>query len=153
MFTVDQKLKGLPASADQVLALHQSINSPHLAVPGRKAGPAKSFIAGLKGPHGGAVFVYLHLPESAECAVYSAPRRDLTADQFKQAEAEALAFAESMGFMMDNMNFRTLPPEEQAELLRTLPVFQRDPKMLARAGEQEAQQSKVTPLGRLLSSF
>ena len=42
MFTLDERLRGLPATREQVVALHQSVNLPHLAIPGRKAGQARA---------------------------------------------------------------------------------------------------------------
>lgn len=139
MFTIDERLKGLPALKEQVMSLHESLNQPHLAVPGRTAGPAKGYILGLRGPSGFAVFVYLYLPQSNECAVYVPANRAATAEQFGNEELEALGFVESMGFIMDNLNFRTRPAAEQDQLMKTVPVFQRDPSTIkARPGAQPA---------------
>ena len=130
MFSIDERLKGLPAVRDQVVALHESLNQPHLAVPGRQAGPAQAFILGLRGPNGFAVFVYLFMPQSRECAVYVPSNRSVAPEQYEAEEAEAIGFTESMGFIMDNVNFRGRPPAEQDQLIRTLPVFQREPPQL-----------------------
>ena len=75
MFTLDERIRGLPAAKEQVVAVYHSINSPHLAIPGKKAGPAQASIVGLRGTHGFAVFIYLYLPESQDCAVYASDRR------------------------------------------------------------------------------
>ncbi len=122
------ELKGLPALKEQVVALYESLNQPHLAIPGRQAGPARSFILGLRGPSGFAAFVYLYLPTSGECAVYMPSNRTATAEQYESEEAEALGFVESMGFIMDNTNFRARPPSEQDEIVKTWPPFQRAPR-------------------------
>lgn len=159
MFNIDERLKGLPARRDQVVALYQSINSPHLLVPGKPAGAAQGYIAGIRGPVGFGVFVYLYLAEVADCAVYVHDLRSLTPEQYREVEQEAIAFLESMGFMMDNLNFSTLPVERQEELIRTLPVFQRDPKPTAPVpgadrGRVETPKAPAnTALGRLLASF
>ena len=127
MFSIDERLKGLPAVKDQVVALYESLNHPHLAVPGRAAGPAQAFILGLRGPSGFAVFVYLFMPSTRESAVYVPSNRSVSPEQYEAEEAEAIAFTESMGFMMDNLNFRGRPVAEQEHLMRSLPVFQREP--------------------------
>lgn len=127
MFAIDERLKGLPVLREQVVALYESLNLPHLAVPGRSAGPAKGFILGLRGPSGFAVFVYLFLPETTECAVYAPSNRSVPPDRYQSEESEALGFVESMGFIMDNLNFRGRPVDEQEQMLRTFPVFLRDP--------------------------
>ncbi len=113
MFTLDERIRGLPAAKEQVVALYHSINSPHLAIPGKKAGPAVASVVGLRGPHGFAVFIYLYLPESQDCAVYASDRRSLSAGEYEAEEADAIAFCESMAFMVDNANFRALPPDQQ----------------------------------------
>lgn len=151
MFAIDDRLRGLPASREQVISLHQSINSPHLAVPGKRAGPAQAYILGLRLSAGYSVFVYLYLAESGDCAVYVPGRRNLSAEEYPQAEAEAIAFAESMGFFMDNLNFRNLATEDQESLMKSLPVFQKEPG----AGGAKAEKGKApaSALGRLLASF
>jgi hypothetical protein len=156
VFTIDDRLRGLPATREQVVALHQSINQPHLAIPGKQAGPAQAFIVGLRGSAGFAVFVYLYLPEAGDCAVYVSDRRNLSPEEYGGEEAEALGFVESMGFILDSMNFRGLPQAQQDEMVKTLPVFQRDPKSgahpVAKTGEP-AKPSAAQLIGRLFSSF
>ena len=155
MFSIDERFRGLPASREQVLALYQSINSPHLAIPGKPAGPAQAFVLGLRGSGGFAVFIYLYLSEAQDCAVYVPGRRAASQEDYQQDEAEALAFVESMGFMMDDAHFRTLPPPGQDELLKTLPVFYKDPKLVPGASKSRADEKRTasTNLGRLLASF
>jgi hypothetical protein len=158
VFTIDLKLRGVPAGREQVLALHQSINAPHLAVPGKQAGPAQAFIAAVRVSAGFAVFVYLYLADQKDCAVYLSDERAVPAEKFEDQMSEALGFVESMGFMMDNMNFRALKQPEQESLIKTLPVFQRDPKLAITAGSgnaraQESASSPTANLGRLFSAF
>lgn len=156
MFTIDERLRGLPAVKDQIVALYESLNQPHLAVPGRQAGPARAFILGLRGPQGFAVFVYLYMPESAQCAVYVPSNRAVASDKYQAEEGEALGFVESMGFIMDNLNFRGRAPQEQEELVATLPLFQREPprptggKADPRAGNGA---TTASALGKLFSAF
>ena len=154
MFTIDERYRGLPVGRDQVASLYQSINSPNLAIPGKKAGPARAFIVGLRGVNGFAVFIYLHLPDAQDCAVYSTGRLNLGPEEYTGEEEEALGFVESMGFMVDNTNFRNLAPAQQDELLRTLPVFFKDPKLspVARTRAEE-KRSASNNLGRLLAAF
>ena len=154
MFSIDERFRGLPASREQVLSLYQSINSPHLAIPGKPAGPAQAFVLGLRGSGGFAVFIYLYLSEAQDCAVYVPGRRAASQDDYQQDEAEALAFVESMGFMMDNSNWRSLAQATQEELLKTLPVFFRDPKQVP-AVQQKVEQKRnaATTLGRFLAAF
>jgi type IV pilus assembly protein PilF len=161
MFNVDDRIKSLPVTRDQVVSLFQSINTPHLAVPGRKAGPAQCYVVTLRGPTGHGVFVYLYLPESDDQAVYVSERRAVPPELAAEEEGDAMAFAESMGFMMDNTNFPNFPPEEQDAYMAQLPVFQRDrgtrpPQPVApRQQPQAARPGKPAPgaLGKLFGAF
>jgi len=156
VFTIDQRLRGLPASREQVVSVYQSLNQPHVAIPGKQAGPAQAYIVGLRGSAGLALFVYLFLPEVGDCAVYVSDRRNLGAEEFAAEEQEALAFTESMGFMMDQVNFRALPLPQQDELLRTLPVFMKDPRLAPRAPTVKGPSPESPPqekLGRLFAAF
>jgi hypothetical protein len=81
---------------------------------------------------------------------------EVSFDQYGLLEAEAIQFAESMGFMLDNMNFRAQPPEVQARLVADLPFF-RD-QLPRRRGTSPAMpgvgaESDVLLMARLLSSF
>lgn len=167
VFTIDERLKGLPALKEQVVQLYQSLNQPHLAVPGRKAGPAQAYVLGLRGPSGYAVFVYLHLGDSAECAVYVPSNGTVPPDKYQSEEAEALGFTESMGFIMDNLNFRGRPADEQDALIRDLAVFQREPPEKSAPGSMPQttattgsfnqsptiRNSSLLNLGKLFGSF
>lgn len=156
MFNIDQRLRGLPASRDQVVSVYTSMNQPHLAIPGKQAGLAQAYIVGLRGSAGLAVFVYLYLGEVGDCAVYVPDRRNLSVDEFASEENEALGFVESMGFIMDNLNFRTLSTPDQEQLLKTLPVFQKEPRPAAPLGQpQKAQEPEPSQgsLGRLFAAF
>jgi hypothetical protein len=158
MFAVDERIRGLPATRDKVAGLYQSINTLHLAIPRKRAGPAQAFIVGARVSSGLRVCVYLFLSETADCAVYLADRPCATPEDYQQQSSEALSFVESMGFIMDNLNFRNLPPAQQDELLRTLPVFQKEPPALAStqaagAPKKEAPKSPAVLLGRIFSAF
>ena len=164
MYSIDERLKGLPAVKDQVVQLYQSLNAPHLAIPARKAGPAMAFVLGLRGPSGFAVFVYLYLQHSGESAVYVPSNGTVPAEQFQSEEAEALGFVESMGFIMDNLNFRGRPPDEQDTIIRTMPVFMREPPPPASSSPSglngststrpgSGAHASVVQLGKLFSAF
>ncbi|MFT3706974.1 MAG: social motility TPR repeat lipoprotein Tgl [Archangium sp.] len=165
MYSIDERLRGLPAVKDQVVQLYQSLNAPHLAIPGRKAGPAMAFVLGLRGPSGFAVFVYLYMQQSGESAVYVPSSGTVPAEQFQGEEAEALGFVESMGFIMDNLNFRGRPPDEQDTIIRTMPVFMREPPPPAAASggapgstptttkPGTGGHASVVQLGKLFSAF
>ncbi|MFN0062324.1 MAG: social motility and stimulation tgl protein [Myxococcaceae bacterium] len=156
MFTLDDRVRGLPAQREQVVALHQSINAPHVAIPGKQAGPAQAFILSVRGNAGFNVFIYLHLADAGDCAVYLADRRNLSAAAYPEQEAEAFSFVESMGFIMDNVNFRGAPVATQEALLKTLAVFQKAPPRTPRSDMTPSKSEKPAgdlSLARLFAAF
>jgi hypothetical protein len=61
---------------------------------------------------------------------------------------------ESLGFMMDNANWRAAAPAQQDEWLKTLPVFFREPTLVpAVKARAEEKRNVATTLGRFLAAF
>jgi hypothetical protein len=135
MFVVDPSVQQIQAGRDQIVTLVESINQPHVAVPGKPAQNAQAFVVGIRRPSGDFnLHVYLWLVQSKEAVVYSPEERPVPLEGYRDVELEALQFCESMGFMTEPVGFRTLAPEAQDDLLSRLPPF-RPP---ARAAAPEA---------------
>lgn len=132
MFQVDPAVPFLRATREQVVKIVESINQPVVAVPGKQAQICQAFVVSLRNPGGSySVHVHLFLSETREAVLYSNDVRQLSQEQCHRVEEEAVHFCESMGFMLDNLNFASLPGRQQDELLRRLPPFQRDPSRVA----------------------
>lgn len=117
----------LGVSVDQVVAVIESINAPNISIPEVGTEPTKAYLVGVRTPAGGfSVFCYLLQLESMRPIIYLADPPEVAIDEYPALEGEAIQFAESMGFMLDNMNFRARPPEEMMALAEQLPFF-RDP--------------------------
>ncbi|MFN7130576.1 MAG: social motility and stimulation tgl protein [Myxococcales bacterium] len=157
MFTADPRITHIPVTREQVVALHASLNKPSIAVPGKAAQEVQAYIIGVRNPAGYfGLFVYLFLMQSGDAVVYiDHDRLRLDAHAFADAEGEALAFVESMGFMLDNLNYRSLSPEQQQELIQTLPCFTRDPRAVAavQAAPPPVEDTPQVRLARLLAAF
>lgn len=119
--------KSLGVAPDQVVAVIESINTPNIGTPlGTER--TKAYIVGLRLPSGNfTVACYLHLVDSNTSCIYAADPLETTLDGYSTLEAEAIQFAESMGFMLDNMNFRARPPEDIQRLIQVLPFFYETP--------------------------
>ncbi len=48
-------------------------------------------------------------------------RAQLTVEEYRTVEVEGLHFLESMGFMLDNLNFRNLAPDAQEQTFQRIP--------------------------------
>ncbi len=121
MLQEDPNRTHLPADPERVVALYVSTNQPMVQPAGRSAQPAQAAVVALRE---GAIFdvvVVLTLTEGGENVVYAGPpvqRKDV-----QQAVEEALNFAESMGFILDQSGWTKLDEAHRSELLERLPAF------------------------------
>ncbi len=160
MFSVDTSVRHIAVQRGVVVALYASLNKPHLAVPGKTAQEAQAFICGVRNANATfSIYVSLYLTATHEMVHYTdSDRPEVAAAQFRDAEADAVGFVESMGFMIEDLGFRNLPPDQQDQLIKTLPPFVTDVKATARpaASQPEGAGEGATPavkLARLLAAF
>lgn len=113
----------LGVAPDQVVAVIESMNSPHVGTPvGTER--AKAYVVGLRLPSGAfTVAIYLHLLESNRSCIYASDPLEVPLEYFSNLEGEAIHFVETMGFLLENLNFRAKPPDEIARLVQRLPFF------------------------------
>ncbi|HET7825333.1 MAG TPA: hypothetical protein VFK90_08365 [Anaeromyxobacter sp.] len=156
-FKPEPSITWIPATAAQVVAIVESINQPQVSVPGKAPQQVSGLLCGIRNSNGTfSIYVALHLPKAGENVVYVHGRRTLTVDEYRDVEVEGLHFLESMGFMLDNLNFRNLAPPVQEDMLKRMPVFsQPRPRAEAPASGAAARPSGPDParVARLLSSF
>ncbi len=158
MFAPEPRIKNVPVAREQVVSIIASLNKPHIAVPGKPAQEVQGYIVGVANAAGTiTVFVYLHLTETHDSVVYlDAERLRVSPAQYADVEGDAIAFVESMGFMLENLNYQALPPEQQERLVKTLPCFLAEPQRAAAAAGGEAPERLDPPpvrLARFLAAF
>ena len=109
MFEPDPSIRYIPATREQVVALVESINQPQVSIPGKEPQAVQGFLCGLRNQNGTfSIFVSLYLPRTGENVVYVSDKREVGMEEYRDVEVEGLHFLESMGFMLDNLNFRNL---------------------------------------------
>ena len=152
MFEPDPSIRYIPAGREQVVALVESINQPQVSIPGKEPQAVQGFLCGLRNQNGSvSIFVSLFLPKTGENVVYASDRREVGMEEYRDVEVEGLHFLESMGFMLDNLNFRNLAQAQQVETLKRVPLFQEPrPAGAGGAGASEARNSER--IARLLAS-
>jgi hypothetical protein len=156
-FKPEPSITWIPATREQVVAIVESINQPQVSVPGKAPQQVTGHLCGIRNANGSfSIYVALHLPKTGENVVYVHGRRNLGVDDYRDVEVEGLQFLESMGFMLDNLNFRNLSPEVQETTLKRIPLFsQTRPPSAAPGGPAAARPAGPDParVARLLSSF
>ncbi|HET9553292.1 MAG TPA: hypothetical protein VFP50_10020 [Anaeromyxobacteraceae bacterium] len=155
MFTPEPSIQFVPATREQVVALIEGINQPQVSIPGKAPQSVSAHLCGLRNANGSfSIFVGLHLPKSGENVIYLHGKRQLTAEEYRAVQDEGLHFLESMGFMLDNLNYRNMAAALQDETLKRIPLFW--PPRAAGAAEKSAADKTAAEAGRvarLLASF
>jgi hypothetical protein len=152
VFQPEPTLTWIPATREQVVAIVESINQPQVSIPGKPSQQVLGHLVGIRNGNGSlSIYVALHLPRAGENVIYCHARRQLTVEDYREVEIEGLQFLESMGFMLDNLNFRNLAPDIQERTMKRIPLFS-EPRAPAVAGAAPAVQDP-SRLGRLLASF
>lgn len=139
MFEIDSARTSLPLSPDRVLALVASLNTPNIVAANLPVEPTRAHICVYReGADRVGVSIYLHCVDSEKGTFYRHEEGLLSKSRYDEAMAEALAFAESLGFMMDDLGFRDLAPARQRELIEESPLFH-EPKPPAPASVASAE--------------
>jgi hypothetical protein len=124
VFTPDPGLTHIATARENLVAVIESINQPQVSIPGKDPQLVQGYVCGVRNNNGSfSLYVGLFLPKSGENVVYAHERRQLSVDQYRAVEVEALQFLESMGFIVDNLNFRNMPPPQQEATMKRIPVF------------------------------
>ncbi len=157
MFQPDPTIQYVQVLREQVVALVESINQAQVSIPGRQPQMVQGFLAGVRNGNGSfSIYVSLFSPRSGENVVYAHGNRQLTLEEYRDVEIEGLHFLESMGFMLDNLNFRNMAQPLQEATLKRIPLFSpprpAEPSR-APAPESRAGVSDAARLARFLASF
>ncbi len=124
MFRPEPSITHLPFLREQVVAVVESINQPQVSVPGKPAQTVTGHLCGVRNGNGTfSIYVGLHLGKTGENVVYVADKAQLTVEEYRAVEVEGLHFLESMGFMLDNLNFRNLAPDVQEQTFQRISLF------------------------------
>ncbi len=140
------------ARPERVVSLHLSSNQPHVQAGGRTAQAASAAVVGLyKEDETCEVLVALHLAQG-DNVVYAGG--GLAPDQVPAMIEEAMVFAESMGFLLDDSGWSRLDARGRVELVKRTPQFH-PPKAPAIEGPQERVKPKdqVQAVARLFAAF
>jgi hypothetical protein len=124
VFRPEASITHLPVLREQVVAIVESINQPQVSVPGKLAQTVVGHLCGVRNGNGTfSIYIGLHLTRTGENVVYVNERPQLTLEEYRGVEVEGLHFLESMGFMLDNLNFRSLAPDVQEQTFQRIPLF------------------------------
>lgn len=169
MFVHMEGREVLGIAPEQCVTVMESLNRPNISIPNVGTEPTHAFIVGAQGPSGGfKVFVYMHHLDSGRVSIFASDGPEVAIDGYPALEASAVEWAESMGFMLDNLNFHMLAPPDKTRVGSGLQVFSAAPPPPAAAepplvGDAVLEPADAPPagpsaeelaaLGRLLAVF
>ena len=152
-FKPEPSIAWVPVVKEQLVAVVESINQPQVSIPGKEPQAVQGFLCGLRNSNGTfSIYVSLFLAKSQENVVYASDRREVGVEEYREVEIEGLHFLESMGFMLDNVNYTKLSPEAQEQTLRRVPLLHRQ-RPAAPPAASDARTSPKQALIRLLAGF
>ncbi len=158
MFQPEASITHVPVTKEQIVGVVESINQPQVGIPGKAPQQVAGWLVGIRNANGTfSIFVGLHLTKTGENVIYLHDTRHVAVEAYRDLEAEGLHFLESMGFMLDNLNFRNLAADVQEETMKRIPLFHppRPPSAVpanATASEKAAA-GEGTAIARFLASF
>jgi hypothetical protein len=124
VFTLLPGRTTLDIEPEHVVAIIESLNTPNISIPDVGTEPTKAWLIGWLTPAGGtSLSCVLLQTESRRAFLYASQPTEVALDSYSQLEHESIQFVESMGFMLDNVNFRARTAFEQRALFDSLPFL------------------------------
>jgi len=143
----------LDVNPAQIIRILESSNQPQVQAGGRTAQPAHATILAVQDDDGFCeVVVALHLPAKRENVIYAGKR--LAPQSVPHAIDEAVDFAESMGFILDDAGWSKLDEMGRLAFLERSPAFV-PPQGPLQASAQERVKPKdgLSAVARLFAAF
>ncbi len=142
MFTITPDIKYIEATKEEILELYRSANESLVQIPGRQGETSESFLISLNKGGELQIYLYFFMKESVEGIIYRYTE-PITKSNYMEVRDQGLYFLESMGFIMENTDFRKLPDTEKINLMNSLPPFHPDlTRFAARKKKEEEETSE-----------
>lgn len=122
MFRWHKEMDRLAIPARRVLRLQRSLNRIQVALPGSPSQEATAYLCAFSAGQGVRVAAVLELHVSRKLAIYLNDQGEVADRRAGAVFAEGVGFAESMGFMLDDLNYQKLMPEERETMWNALPL-------------------------------
>jgi hypothetical protein len=122
MFQWRKEMDRLDIPATQVFHLERSLSAVQVALPGLPSQEATAYLCVFSSDKGLRVALVLHLHTSRRLAFYLREGVDAPQREAGRLIEEGVNFAESLGFMLSNVDFRKLATQQRSALWNSLPL-------------------------------
>lgn len=121
MFHWQKEMTRLEVTPEQVIDLHRALNSVQLGMPGFPSQQADAWLCLFAVGRRVRALVILHLLASDHLAFFLS-EIEVGRQEASRLVEEGVAFAESMGFLLGELDWSTLPPDRRQEIWNSLPL-------------------------------
>jgi hypothetical protein len=122
MFRWHQEIKCLDIPASQVFHLERSLSAVQVALPGLPSQEATAYLCVFSAEKGLRVALVLHLHTSQRLAFYLHEGADAPQKEADRLIEVGLDFAESLGFMLSDVDYRKLDKQHRVFIWDSLPL-------------------------------
>ena len=136
MYHWERQRKTLNVPASRIVLLERSLSDVEVKLPDLSPELSRAYLCVYKVRNGLRIAVVLHLLKSQQFAFYMDEGCELDAREAERNLVLARQFAESLGFMLGDLDFRQLKPDVQLETWQQLEFLHpRVPKQASSAGQ------------------
>jgi len=121
-FVWRKEIDRMDIAATHVLRLYRSLNLLQIALPGVSSQEATVYLGAFKTDKGILVAVIFHFQATGKLVFYLYQEGAVSKKEAPRVLEEGIVFAESMGFMLSDMDYQLLGPDEQEALWESLPL-------------------------------
>jgi len=122
MFQFNPKLKRLDIPAKNILRLQHSLGDVQIALPGITAQHAKAYVCAFDTEHGLRVTVAFHLRDVNNVVFYLNDNSNISRKDLGAVMHEGLWFAETLGFILVDLDIHRMEPAKRHALWESLPL-------------------------------
>ena len=133
MFDLNPSIKKIDVTKNNIIEIYRSVNDSQVQIPGYESQNSSSFVVSFTKSGEIKIFVFIFLKRDLQGIIYSTDEK-IKKNNYVDMRNEAIFFLESMGFMLENMDYRKLPDEEKNKIINSLPPFLDD---LSELGEKK----------------
>jgi len=113
--------------SEDIITLYLSSNRIQISRYSGGVAEGSAFICGFRNMRDSfSMFIMIYYPSLKAYDYYFWDNEDIELDTYSEAEEEAVAFCENMGFIMNNTHFRMASSEEQRMLILECPFAYRN---------------------------
>jgi hypothetical protein len=122
MFEWDKTSQRLDVAPERVRRLFRCLGDTQVALPGLPSQKSSVYLCGYEDSRGTQVVVVFHLLMSRRLAVYRYDQGPVAPENLHAVLEEGMHFAESLGFLLDDMEIHLLDPSARRERWNALPL-------------------------------